>query len=67
LRVVTVKIPKAYLDELNNLVKAGLFPSRSEAIRIAIRDLLQRELWSMKGAKPSEIKLREGGLGAQGH
>jgi len=59
LKVVTVKVPKAYLDELNELVKAGLFPSRSEAIRIAIRDLLQRELWPMRGAKPSEIKLRE--------
>ena len=42
LRVITVKVPKAYLEELNRLIEAGLFPSRSEAIRIAIRDLLQR-------------------------
>ncbi|MEM4699834.1 MAG: ribbon-helix-helix domain-containing protein [Candidatus Nezhaarchaeales archaeon] len=54
MRIVTVKVPKAYVDELDNLIKAGFFPSRSEAIRIAIRDLLQKELWSVK-----RIELRE--------
>lgn len=48
MRVITVKVPKAYIDELDELIKAGLFPSRSEAIRVAIRDLLQRELWSAR-------------------
>jgi len=56
LKVITFKIPKAYLDELDNLVKAGLFPSRSEAIRVAVRDLLQRELWAMRGIKPSGLE-----------
>jgi Arc/MetJ-type ribon-helix-helix transcriptional regulator len=56
LKVITFKIPKAYLDELDGLVKAGLFPSRSEAIRVAVRDLLQRELWAMRGLKPSELE-----------
>ncbi len=31
------------LQELDELVKQGRFPSRSEAIRIAVRDLIHRE------------------------
>lgn len=41
--LISVHIPKQMLDELDELVKQGRFPSRSEAIRIAIRDLLIRE------------------------
>lgn len=61
MRIITVKVPKAYVDELDNLIKAGLFPSRSEAIRVAIRDLLQRELWSVKN-----IELRKAGRRGSG-
>ncbi len=41
--LISVHIPKQMLEELDELVKGGLFPSRSEAIRVAIRDLLLRE------------------------
>ena len=41
--LISVHIPKAMLEELDELVKQGVFPSRSEAIRIAIRELLNRE------------------------
>jgi len=41
--LISVHIPKQMLEELDELVKRGTFPSRSEAIRIAIRDLLLRE------------------------
>jgi len=41
--LISVHIPKQMLEELDELVKKGVFPSRSEAIRIAIRDLLLRE------------------------
>jgi Arc/MetJ-type ribon-helix-helix transcriptional regulator len=34
-----------YADGLDKLVEIGMYPSRSEAIRVAIRDLLRRELW----------------------
>jgi Ribbon-helix-helix protein, copG family. len=30
------------LEDLNELVRSGAFPSRSEAIRVAIRDLINR-------------------------
>jgi len=41
--LISVHVPKQMLEELDELVKKGVFPSRSEAIRIAIRDLLLRE------------------------
>ena len=40
---ISVKLPKAYIDELDELVKEGRFSSRSEAIRVAIRMLIESE------------------------
>jgi Arc/MetJ-type ribon-helix-helix transcriptional regulator len=41
--LISVHLPRQMVEELNELVKRGAFPSRSEAIRVAIRDLLIRE------------------------
>jgi len=41
--LISVHIPIQILNDLDNLVTQGLFPSRSEAIRIAIRDMLYKE------------------------
>jgi Arc/MetJ-type ribon-helix-helix transcriptional regulator len=35
-----------YVKGLDKLVEIGMYPSRSEAIRVAVRDLLMRELWN---------------------
>ena len=45
LRLITVHLPEGYIEGLDELVDRGFYPSRSEAIRIAVRDLLKRELW----------------------
>ena len=45
MRLVTVKMPEAYVEAIDELVRKGRFTSRSEAIRVAIRELLRRELW----------------------
>ncbi|MBD3406354.1 MAG: ribbon-helix-helix protein, CopG family [Candidatus Lokiarchaeota archaeon] len=45
MKLVTLHCPSQYLEGLEKLVESGLYPNRSEAIRIAIRDLLKRELW----------------------
>ena len=37
---VTIRIPKRYLKAIDFLVRADDFPSRSEAIRAAIRDMV---------------------------
>jgi len=44
-RIVSVKIPERYIEELNKLVESGRYRNISEVIRVAIRDLLLRELW----------------------
>ncbi|MFX1388869.1 MAG: ribbon-helix-helix domain-containing protein [Promethearchaeota archaeon] len=45
MKIVTVNIPETYLDSIEKLVgENGLYPSRSELIRVAVRDFLLREL-----------------------
>jgi len=44
-KLISFKCPEAFLEGLNELVRAKIYPSRSEAIRVAIRDLLKKELW----------------------
>ncbi|UCD02037.1 MAG: ribbon-helix-helix protein, CopG family [Promethearchaeota archaeon] len=45
MKIVTVNIPESYLDSIEKLVgENGLYPSRSELIRVAVRDFLLREL-----------------------
>lgn len=40
LEKVTIRLPQRYLSALDLLVQADDFPSRSEAIRAAVRDLI---------------------------
>ncbi len=49
LRIVTVNLPVSYLNAIESLTgNEGLYPSRSELIRVAVRDFLIRELESAK-------------------
>ena len=50
MKLVTVKMSAIYVNGLDKLVEIGMYPSRSEAIRVAIRDLLRRELWPENGS-----------------
>ena len=43
MKVVTVHLPEAYVEAIDNLVKKGYYPNRAEAIRMAVRDLIRRE------------------------
>jgi len=52
--LVSLHIPVQMLQELDDLVKTGAYPSRSEAIRIAIRDLILREKGKAKGGGTRE-------------
>ena len=48
-KLVTVLLPEAYLEGLDELVRANMYPSRSSAIRSSVRDLLKKELWERRG------------------
>jgi len=46
MRLIAVHLPEKLVDDIQRLVDNGLYPNRSETIRIAIRDLLKKELWT---------------------
>jgi Arc/MetJ-type ribon-helix-helix transcriptional regulator len=55
MKLITVNLPEAYVNGIEKLILEKLYPNRSEAIRIAVRDLLKRELWENT---PSQIAVR---------
>ncbi len=55
MRLIAVHLPDRILEDIKTLVEKGLYPNRSEAIRIAIRDLLKQELWGRKAGMSETI------------
>lgn len=45
MKLITLHIPETYITALDQLVDERFYPNRSEAIRIAIRDLISAEVW----------------------
>lgn len=44
MKIVTINVPTPLLAALEKMTDYGLYPSRSEALRVALRDFLAREL-----------------------
>ena len=44
MKIITINLPEKYLSAIKILNDLGIYPSRSEAIRIALRDFLANEL-----------------------
>lgn len=44
MRIITINLSEAYLDAIQTLNDIGKYPSRSEAIRVALADFLKDEL-----------------------
>jgi len=45
MKIVTVNVPESYIEAIKKLVgRDGLYPSRSELIRVAVREFLLKEL-----------------------
>lgn len=44
MQIITINLPEKYLETLQILQDIGKVPSRSEAVRIALRDFLIGEL-----------------------
>jgi Arc/MetJ-type ribon-helix-helix transcriptional regulator len=42
MKMVTLKMPEAYIEAIDQLVKKGIFSNRSEAIRFAVRKFLDQ-------------------------
>jgi len=46
--LIKLYLPDKYVDYLDQLVREHFYPNRSEAIRVAIRDLINPEAWRRK-------------------
>ena len=44
MKIITINLPEAYLAGIQILTDLKIYPSRSEALRIAIGDFLSKEL-----------------------
>lgn len=45
IKVCTVNVPESYIEAINKLLgNNGLYPSRSELIRVAVREFLIKEM-----------------------
>lgn len=44
MKIITINLPEKYLAAIQTLNDLGIYPSRSEAIRIALGDFLEEEL-----------------------
>ncbi|MGM0469473.1 MAG: ribbon-helix-helix domain-containing protein [Promethearchaeati archaeon] len=61
MKIVTVNVPESYLDAIDKLTgNKGLYPSRSELIRCAVRDFLLKELSMAKKLKKYTMKGEDG-------
>lgn len=49
---LSLYLPTEQVKALDALVKGGFYKSRNEAIRIAVRDLINGELWLLFQRKP---------------
>jgi len=61
MKIVTVNIPITYLEAIERLVgENGLYPSRSELIRVAVREFLLKELKLAKNiGKYDKVELND--------
>jgi Arc/MetJ-type ribon-helix-helix transcriptional regulator len=44
MQIVTINIPKIYIQIMAKLIQQGLYKSRSDLLRVAIKDFLIKEL-----------------------
>ncbi|MBD3405454.1 MAG: ribbon-helix-helix protein, CopG family [Candidatus Lokiarchaeota archaeon] len=53
--LIAIHLPEKILEDIQCLIDRGFYPNRSEAIRIAIRDLLKLELWGNTPLTPTQV------------
>lgn len=57
MKIVTINIPDQYLGCLESMVNLGFFPSRSEAVREALKQFLTNEVDLNKGLDQDAFKM----------
>ena len=60
MKIVTVNVPEPYINAIDKLTgNDGLYPSRSELIRVAVRDFIIKELKAAKNFSIFQPKTKE--------
>ncbi len=49
MKLITLYLPEPYIEALDKLVSEKYYPHRAEAIRVAVRDLINMELRGRRG------------------
>ena len=57
MRIITINLPEKYLQAIQILNDMGVYPSRSEAIRIALHEFLAKELIMFKDLDDENFKI----------
>jgi len=57
MKIITINLPEKYLQAIQILNDMGVYPSRSEAIRIALDDFLTKELKMFKDLDDESFKM----------
>ncbi|MFX1309922.1 MAG: ribbon-helix-helix domain-containing protein [Promethearchaeota archaeon] len=57
MKIITINLPEKYLSAIQILNDLGIYPSRSEAIRIALRDFLKDELKMYEDLEDNSFKM----------
>jgi len=57
MKIITINLPEKYLQAIQILNDMGVYPSRSEAIRIALHDFLTDELKMYKDLDDENFKM----------
>ncbi|MBY9004617.1 MAG: ribbon-helix-helix protein, CopG family [Candidatus Lokiarchaeota archaeon] len=57
MKIITINLPGKYLSAIQALNDMGVYPSRSEAIRIALRDFLADELTMFNNLEDESFRM----------
>ena len=57
MKIITINLPEKYLAAIQVLNDMGVYPSRSEAIRIALHQFLTNDLKMHKDLDPESFKM----------
>jgi len=56
MKIITINLPERYVEAIQVLKDLKLYPSRSEALRIALRDFLAKEVNFVQEIELDEFK-----------
>lgn len=57
MKIITINLPESYLSAIQILNDMGIYPSRSEAIRLALKNFLGNELKLYQDLDSENFKL----------